>query len=221
LTLYRTFYILAGAMGARPATARTQLLDAAEEMLREAGMCGAGIKDVVARSGTPIGSLYHYFPGGKTQLVAESLRRHAGKVPLLLERHFDGKTSAAAALRNLFDGAAAGFERGGAVKACAIGAVTLDVLPSDTQIRTVCNDALQHWVRLIADRLPFSSERARTSFAVLVVAALEGAFILAKASGSGDPFRQAGAQLAAALPLEARRRSPRGQRRQLRKGGGR
>jgi hypothetical protein len=102
--------------------------------------------------------------------------------------------------------AASGFERGGTIKACAVGAVTLDLLSSDTQIRAVCNDALQQWVRSIAARQPFADARARTSFAVLVVAALEGAFILAKAAQSGDPFRQVGAQLAAAaLPLDARR----------------
>jgi len=40
-------------------------------------MAGTGIKDVVAHSGAPIGSLYHYFPQGKTQLVSESLQINA------------------------------------------------------------------------------------------------------------------------------------------------
>ena len=187
-------------------TARTQLLDTTEEMLREAGMAGAGIKEIVQRSGTPIGSLYHYFPGGKMQLVSEALRRHAAKLPLLMERHFDGRRPAAAAIRELFEAAASGFERGGAIKACAVAAVTLDVSSSDAQIRTVCDDALQAWIRSIAARLPFPDARARTSFAVLMVAALEGAFVLAKAARSGDPFRQVGHQLAAAArPLDARR----------------
>ncbi len=184
----------------RPSPARAKLLDTAETMLREAGMSGVGIKEIVARSGTPIGSLYHYFPGGKTQLVTESLTRHAAKVPPVLEHHFDREKTAAAALRALFDGAAAGFERGGTVKACAVGAVTLDLSSSDQGIRTVCRDAFAEWVDVIAARLPLEDAAARTSFAVLVVAALEGAFVLAKAAGSGDPFREVGRQLAAALP---------------------
>jgi hypothetical protein len=78
--------------------------------------------------------------------------------------------------------------------------VTLDLSSSDTALRTICHDAFQHWARLIAPSLPFPHERTRASFAVLVVAALEGAFVLAKAARSGDPFRRVGSQLAAALP---------------------
>jgi hypothetical protein len=35
---------------------------------------------------------------------------------------------------------------------------------------------------------------------VTIVAALEGAFVLAKAAGSGDPFRDVGECLAATMP---------------------
>src|SRR5437588_6175815 len=111
--------------GRQPA-ARARLLATAEQMLCESGMSGTGIKDIVARSGAPIGSLYHYFPGGKTQLVTESLRIHADKVTRLLEQSFDGRGTAAAGVRALFNTAADGFERAGANKGCALGAVTLD-----------------------------------------------------------------------------------------------
>jgi AcrR family transcriptional regulator len=180
-------------------SARVRLLDAAEEMLREVGMAGTGIKDVVARSGTPIGSLYHYFPDGKTQLVTESLRIHAEKSRRLLEHFFDGKQTAAAAVRLLFNTAADAFERAGAYKSCAVGAVALDLMPPDTALREICRSTFEEWAAVIAPRLPFSSERARRTSAVTIVAALEGAFILAKAGRSGDPFRDVGECLAATM----------------------
>ncbi len=189
-----------------PASARARLLQATEEMLRETGMAGAGIKEIVARSEAPIGSLYHYFPGGKTQLVTESLRIHAAKLPRLMEHFFDGKKTAAAALRALFDTAADGFERGGANKGCALGAVTLDLTVSDKAIRVVCRQAFDDWVATIAAHLPLLDDRSRHSFAVLVVAALEGAFILARAAQSGQPFRDAGDWLAATVSANDRRR---------------
>lgn len=181
-------------------SARVRLLNAAEEMLREVGMAGTGIKDVVARSGSPIGSLYHYFPGGKTQLVSESLRIHAEKSRRLLERFFDGKSTAAAALRLLFNTAADAFERAGAYKGCAVGAVALDLMPGDTALREICRSTFADWAAIIAPRLPFSSARARHASAVTIVAALEGAFVLAKAAQSGDPFRNVGECLAATIP---------------------
>jgi AcrR family transcriptional regulator len=168
-------------------------------MLREAGMAGTGIKDVVKRSGAPIGSLYHYFPGGKMQLVTEALEVHAGRSQALIARFFGGQTSAATAVRDLFDTAARGFERAGADKGCAIGAVSLDLQAGDVKAQRICQATFEGWADLIAPHLPFPNKSTRASFAVTIVAALEGAFVLARATRSGAPFRHVGKSLAAAL----------------------
>jgi AcrR family transcriptional regulator len=178
---------------------RDRLLLAAESLLREAGMAGTGIKDVVKRSGAPIGSLYHYFPGGKTQLVSEALEVHAGRSKALIARFFTGKASAATAVRRLFDSAAQGFDRAGADKGCAIGAVSLDLQEGDSEARRICEATFEAWVALIAPHLPFPNRSTQVSFAVTIVAALEGAFVLARAARSGAPFRDVGKSLAAAL----------------------
>lgn len=176
---------------------RARLLEAAEDMLREAGMSGTGIKDVVLRSGAPIGSLYHYFPNGKTQLVTEALEIHAEKSRRLLEHFFDGRMTAAAAVRSLFNTAAEGFERAGANKGCAIGAVTLDLMRSDEEIRDLCKNTFDQWMSIIASHLPFSDERSRRALAMMVVVALQGALVLGRATQSGEPFRAAGEWLGA------------------------
>jgi AcrR family transcriptional regulator len=186
--------------------ARDRLLRSTEEMLREVGMAGTGIKEVVARSGAPIGSLYHYFPGGKAQLVTEALKANGGKSRQLLQRFFDRHRTASEALRALFETAADGFERGGAHKACAIGTVTLDLEPQDAAIRVICSQTFDGWLEVITPHLPFGDERSRRAFGVLIIAALEGAFILGKAAHSGDPFREIGRCLAMmAAPPDAPR----------------
>jgi AcrR family transcriptional regulator len=168
-------------------------------MLRESGMHGAGIKEIVARSETPIGSLYHYFPNGKPQLVAEALRRHGGRVPPLLTRFFDQTTSPPAAVRRFFDFAAEAFERSGADKGCAIGAVALDLGREDGDFALICNEVFESWIEALLPRLPFRDARTRRSFASAVVVAIEGAFVVSKAARNGDAFRQAGRWLAEAL----------------------
>jgi AcrR family transcriptional regulator len=180
-------------------TARDRLLRATETMLREAGMAGTGIKDVVKRSGAPIGSLYHYFPGGKTQLVTEALEIHAGRSQALIARFFAGRASAASAVRELFETAARGFDEAGADKGCAIGAVSLDLQAGDSQARRICAATFEGWRDSIEPHLPFPDKARRVAFAVTIVAALEGAFVLARAARSGAPFREVGKSLAAAL----------------------
>jgi len=185
---------------------RARMLGATEESLRETGMAGTGIKEIVARSGAPIGSVYHHFPGGKTQIVTDSLQLHSAKALRLLESFFDGKRSAATAVKRLFDTAAGEFEKLGATKGCAIGSVALDLTREDAAIREVCQASFQSWIDRIAPHLPWKDARSRRSFAQAIVVALEGAFVLGKAQKSGDPFRDAGKWLALTLESEERRR---------------
>ena len=196
---------------------RERMLDAAEALLRERGLAGAGIQQVVARSGAPIGSVYHFFPGGKTQLVAEALRIHGDKARLLFQRILeDTRKPLPERLRTLFRTAASGFDRGGANKSCAIGAVSLDLDVTHEALRSVCREAMDGWIAAIAPQLSGADEAARRSFAEMIVVSLEGAFILSRARQSGTPFITAGEWLATMMerrPRNARPRTRRAQRR--------
>jgi AcrR family transcriptional regulator len=173
------------------------MIQAAETLLRESGLSGAGIKQLVARSGAPVGSVYHFFPGGKTQIVTETLRLHSAKVVRLFEHALgDAAVPLPARLRALFRMAANGFEAAGADKSCAIAGVTLDLRASDHSLRQVCDASFNQWVDDIASHLPWPDVETRRSFATMVVLSLEGAFILARAEKAGDAFTTAGDWLA-------------------------
>jgi AcrR family transcriptional regulator len=187
-------------MAQRARTTRERMLDAAETLLRERGLAGAGIQQVVARSGAPIGSVYHFFPRGKTQLVAEALQIHGEKARALFVRILEDRSKPLPErFRTWFQTAAAGFDRAGANKGCAIGTVALDLDARHEALRTVCRDAFDGWIDSIARELPWTDGAARRSFAEMVVASLEGAFILSRARQSGAPFITVGEWLAAIL----------------------
>src|SRR5262249_52667678 len=54
-------------------TPRERMVFAAVQSIRERGVAGTALRDVVERAEAPRGSLQHYFPGGKDQLVAEAV----------------------------------------------------------------------------------------------------------------------------------------------------
>jgi AcrR family transcriptional regulator len=191
-------------MTARTPT-RDRMLDAAETLMREGGLTNAGIKQIVARGRAPIGSLYHHFPGGKTQLASIALERHSEKAERLLASIFESDAPVRERVLALFTKAAHGFERAGRLKSCAIGNVALDVGHDDPELRDVCDAAFRRWVRVIAECLPWRDAEARRSFAEMVVVGFEGAFVLARARQSGDPFHTAGRWLAVAADSVARR----------------
>jgi AcrR family transcriptional regulator len=176
------------------------MIAATETLLCERGLGGAGIKQLVARSGAPIGSVYHFFPGGKAQLVAETLRVHAGKADQLYRQYLSDKEKPLAdRIRSLFRTAAEGFDRAGGQRSCAVAAVTLDLGAADAELREVCRRSFDHWVTTIASQLPWKNEARRLSFARMLIVTLEGAFVLARADGHGDAFRTAGEWLAATV----------------------
>src|SRR6476661_5957955 len=57
----------------RRSPARARMVESAAMLIRERGIHGVGLREVVAHSGGPRGSLGRYFPGGKTQLMSEAI----------------------------------------------------------------------------------------------------------------------------------------------------
>src|SRR5919197_1479958 len=57
--------------------ARERMIQSAALLFRRQGIEGTSFSDVLEHSGAPRGSIYHHFPGGKSQL-AEEATRYAG-----------------------------------------------------------------------------------------------------------------------------------------------
>jgi AcrR family transcriptional regulator len=57
----------------RRSPARARMVRSAATLMRERGIHGVGLREIVTHSGGPRGSLGRYFPGGKTQLMAEAI----------------------------------------------------------------------------------------------------------------------------------------------------
>ena len=51
---------------------RTRMIEATVEALQRQGVAGMSFTGVLAASGAARGAIYHHFPGGKAQIVAEA-----------------------------------------------------------------------------------------------------------------------------------------------------
>ncbi len=150
-------------------------------LMRERGAHSTAIADVLEHSGAPRGSAYHYFPGGREQLLCEAVDYAAGYVA-------DAIAGAPTAIGML--DVAVRFYRNGLLDSdfragCPVMAVAVEA--GDPDPRTAA--AVQHaagafdrWNDLIARRL-IADGVGRTKaveLATLVVAGLEGALVLAR-----------------------------------------
>lgn len=168
------------------------MIEAAIDLMRGYGLSGVGINDVVRESGTPRGSVYHHFPQGKVQIASEALAVQGARIASFMEAALASKRAGPQKLVALFEAFALRVEESAFQRSCAVGAVTLDLLPDDAALRQVVADIFSSWRDVIARHFPMGGAKEAASFAGLVLTAIEGAHVRARAEQSGAPFRDAG-----------------------------
>jgi TetR/AcrR family transcriptional repressor of lmrAB and yxaGH operons len=184
------------------ADSRARMLEAAIALLRGSGLSGAGINEIVRASGAPKGSVYHFFPDGKLQIVTEALAVYSQRVQVFIEQALSSRRAAADKVKALFDAFARRVEAGDFRQSCAVGTVSLDLDADLENLRAVLAVAFAEWVALIARHFDCGDARRTKSFASVVLTTVEGAYIRCRAERSSRPFREAGTWLA---ELAARR----------------
>lgn len=185
---------------------RDRMIEAAIDLMRGYGLSGVGINDVIRESGAPRGSLYHYFPDGKVQIACEALEVQGGRIAALLDSALASEQAGPRKVIALFEAFARRVEESGFQRSCAIGAVTLDLAPDDTALRALAAGIFGQWRGVIARHFPMGAAAQSESFAGLLLTAIEGAHVRARAERSGAPFREAGQWLSqlARAPRAAR-----------------
>jgi TetR/AcrR family transcriptional repressor of lmrAB and yxaGH operons len=173
------------------------------DLLARHGYNGMGLKALSQAAGLPYGSIYHHFPGGKEQIAASAIGHLGGLVGRLLTSLFASMPPDRAVVA-VFDHMAGRLEASGWADGCPIGTPAQDGAAGSALVREACDAALGHMVVAIADALAregVADPRAR-DLATSVVAAYEGAAILARVQRSAAPLR-ATARTMAALVRDA------------------
>jgi TetR/AcrR family transcriptional repressor of lmrAB and yxaGH operons len=184
-----------------PSGPKREILKAAIQLMRQSGLSGAGINQIIAHSGAPKGSMYHYFPGGKRQLISEALALYRDSVARGFDVALSSKTKPQEKVQALFGYVAEHLERSRFERGCAVGAVALGLNPESSEMRDEVAAILAFWSEVIARHLPVRSKARRESLAGLMMSAIEGAYIRGRAARSAAGLREAGdwmAQLVAA-----------------------
>ena len=180
---------------------KQRIVGAGAELFRRQGYTGTGIKQIVAEANAPFGSIYHFFPGGKQHLGEEVIRRSGRMYQELVEAVFDAAPDVVTGTRDVFTGAAAVLEETDYVDACPIETVALEVASTNETLRKATAEVFESWIasgtrRFVAAGI--EDGRAR-ELAITLIAALEGAFVLARALRSPTPLFAAGEAASAAV----------------------
>lgn len=170
---------------------RDRILVATAELFRRQGYAATGLKAVVSEARAPFGSLYHHFPGGKQQLAGEVIHAGGAYFQALVCAVYDEQPETATAVEAVFAGAAEALAATDFEDACPITTVALEVASTDEVLRRATAEVFEAWTVALTERV---GDRDR---ALAVLSALEGAFVLCRATRSTEPMTAAGRMAAA------------------------
>jgi AcrR family transcriptional regulator len=183
-------------------TPRERMVVSAALLIRERGAQATAISDVLKHSGAPRGSAYHYFPGGRMQLLEEATD-YAGAFIARKIASADSSIQLLDDLVSLYrEQLTASDYRAG----CPIVAVTVEAGDPDSSQRTTkvierAAAAFALWTDLIGKGLVaegLNADRAE-ELAMLVTSSIEGAIVIARASRDVKPLDLVHRQLRALL----------------------
>ncbi|MFD4356177.1 TetR/AcrR family transcriptional regulator [Nocardia sp. NPDC058518] len=187
---------------------RERLIAGTIALVRERGVAGTGITDLLARSGTARRSVYQNFPRGKAQLVEESTQV-AGRMMSSIIAGFtagDSPTDSLAAFIQMWKDTvvSSDFTAGCPIAAAALGGTEVPLGPA------IAAEVFEDWTGLLAEQLARAGvgESVARSLATTAVCAIEGAAILSISSRSVRPLDEVGVHLAelVSLHLDGNRR---------------
>jgi len=189
-------------------TTRESILTATAELMRVKGFGAVAMKDVVAASGAPIGSLYHHFPGGKTQIAREALLNAGAAYGLLIPTLMAPHDDLGEGVDAVFAQAATDMAETGFANMCPVGSVAAEVADTVAELRDASATVFTGWVDggtayFVGRGLAEATAREVT---VAIVAALEGAFVVARTLRDTEPLTTVGRALArgyVGVPLAA------------------
>lgn len=173
---------------------RDRVLRTAARLFRTQGYHATGLNQILAEGGAPKGSLYFHFPGGKEQLAVESLQLSGGE----FRDHLGQAGSLDEALQLLGKRLVESDFKDG----CPIATVALDAAGESEQIRGACDDAYRSWETVIAGFLERQGIPDSSALAITVLAAIEGALLLARTRKDLTPLIQVGNHLNLLLQKE-------------------
>lgn len=183
---------------------RGRLIGAAAKLFQEKGYAATGLSEILEAAGAPKGSLYHFFPGGKSDLACAAMAAAGTAMVAELHRCMEKSESAAGAVTAYGDQLALWLEQSAFRRGCPVATVALEEAPSDTPLAQAARDALLGVQAALAEFLAahgLSPTRAQ-ALAGHALASLEGALILARITKDARSVRQAARQVAALIAAE-------------------
>jgi AcrR family transcriptional regulator len=186
---------------------RERMVASAMALICRQGVNGTGMREVVAHAEAPRGSLQHYFPEGKEQLVREAVALAGRTAARTVGRLHD--SGAPFRPSDVFTAMVSAWRRWltetDYAQGCPVVATVSDATTGSPALRAAAAEAFGTWQSAVEEALAASGVPASrtSSLAALLLSALEGAIVMARARHSVEPLDTVLAELGPLLDATA------------------
>ena len=183
-------------MSENTAESRQRLVAGAADMMRRRGLNATSVRELAKHAQAPLGSTYHYFPGGKYQLAAEAVQWADDLTACALTKELRaGPLTGLRAFLQMWRKILTDSDFGAG---CPVLAASVEDLPEDgTAPRDAAAAAFVNWTSILTQSLRDhgATDVDAHRSAILIVAAVEGSVAMCRAQRSAEPLDQIAAQL--------------------------
>ncbi len=184
---------------------RTRMVAGAARMISRRGVDAMSLRELADQEGVPLGSTYHFFPGGKAALVNDAVNHVGDEVDRIIESARG--LGSEQILRRVVDAwrrilVKSDFRAGCPVLAAAVA--------KDERHRKAARTVFAAWNSSLAEVLVddgVPADRA-PALARMVIASLEGAVGLSRATGDIGPLDDVQAELTGLVVAAGGRQQP-------------
>lgn len=171
---------------------REHLIQKTCELIELQGYHATGLNQIIRESGSPKGSLYYHFPGGKEELAAKAIKSVGAKVLERIQDNLMQTGPPADVIRQFIKNIAWNVERSDFSAGGPITTIAMETASTSEALRTICAEIYAGWQNAFAIKLRqggFSEARSE-SISRLIIAAIEGGVILCRTTRSRQPLEE-------------------------------
>lgn len=165
-------------MQERNGTPKELILKTAARLFQRQGYHATGLKQIVQESGTPKGSLYYYFPGGKEELAVAAIRWTGDEIDAKICRFLARYEQPMEAVQALIRATAEAVSDIESIIPCTLSLLSLEMSLQSEPIRLACKAARDDWGSAFTEKLltAYIPETARR-LGPLIQSLIDGALI--------------------------------------------
>jgi len=188
------------------AATRDRIIVATNELFRRHGYNGTSLSQISEAAEATIGSIYHFFPGGKEALGVVVIDTTAGIYRELFESIAADSPDPHSAFQSFFASAGEVLKASNFIDPCPIGTIAREVANTNEALRQAAERAFNSWIASVELYLITAGidPHSAGDLAVMFVTTVEGTFVVSRTLRSTAPLEAAARHIVTAIDVAPR-----------------